>query len=94
MEDSRSDTGVLTSFNSTFLTLIPKKEGVDTPGKFWLIALCNVIYKIITKVMENRLRPLLSDLVSQEQSGFVEGRQILDGVVMVHEVIHSLKVSK
>ena len=92
MEDSKKDKGVMRDFNSTFLNLILKEDGTDTPSKFRPISLCNVIYKIINKVVENRLKPLLMDLVSQEQSGFVEGRQMLDGVILVHEVMHSLKV--
>ena len=80
--------------NATFLTLIPKEIGSEDPGKFRPIALCNVIYKIITKVIANRLRPLLPILISPEQAGFVEGRQILDGIILVHEVIHSLKQDK
>ena len=44
--------------------------------------------------MENRLKPLLPLLISSEQSGYVEGRQILDGIILAHEVVHSLKTSK
>ena len=50
-----------------------------------------MIYKIISKVIVNRLKPLLPNLISPEQSGFIEGRQILEGFILVHEVIHSLK---
>ena len=74
VEDYRTKKGVLKAFNSTFLTLIPKEAGVDTPDKFRLIALCNAIYKIISKVIANRLKPLLPLLIIPEQSGFVEGR--------------------
>ena len=73
---------MLKSFNVTFLDLIPKGEGADSPDKFRSIALCNVIYKIITKVITNRQKPLLPGLISPEQSGFVEGRQILDGIIV------------
>ena len=79
--------GVLKAFNVTFLSLIPKREGADSPGKFTPISLCNVIYKIISKVIVNQLKPLLLGLISLEQSGFVEGRQILDGIIDVHEAI-------
>ena len=65
---------ILLSLNATFLTLIPKCEWVDSPYKFRPISLCNVIYKIITKVIVNRLKPLLPYLISPEQSGFVEVR--------------------
>ena len=82
------------AFNATFLSLIPKGEGIDIPGKFRPIALCNVIYKIVSKVIENILNPLLSGLINPEQSGFVEGQQILDGIIMAQQYIHSLKCSR
>ena len=44
--------------------------------------------------MANRLKPLLPLLISLEQSTYVEGRQILDGIILSHEVVHSLKTSK
>ena len=64
VEKYRTKKGVLKSFNGTFLPLIPKEVGVDTPDKFRPIALCNVIYKIISKVISNRLKPLLPMLIS------------------------------
>ena len=54
----------------------------------------HVVLKIITKVMANRLKPTLPELISQQQSRFVEGRQILDGIVLMQEMIHSLKKTK
>ena len=94
VKESRTSIGVLKVFNATFLSLIPKSEGADVPGKFRPIALCNVIYKIIAKVIANRLKPLLPGLISPEQSGFVEGQQILDGIITVQEAIHSLKCTR
>lgn len=64
-----------------------------TPDKFRPIALCNVIYKVISKVIASRLKPLLPLLISPEQSGYV-GRQIIDSIILTHEIIHSLKHSK
>jgi hypothetical protein len=55
------------------------------------IALCNVVYKIISKFIANRMKPLLPTLISQEQAGFVKGRQILDNIIQAHEIIHTLK---
>ncbi len=85
---------MLKSLNSTFLALIPKKEGADKLDQFRPIALCNVVFKIITKLIAERLKPFLSSLISTEQGGFVEGRQILDGVVIASEAIHSMANSK
>jgi len=53
-----------------------------------------VVYKIISKVTSNRLKPLLPKLISQEPTGFVEGRQILDNIIHAHEMIHTLKVQR
>lgn len=86
--------GILRAFNATFLTLIPKEIGREYPGKFRPITLCNVIYKIITKVIANRLKPLLPLIISPEQVWFVEGRKILNHIILVHEAIHSLKKDK
>ena len=74
VEKSRLSGHILPALNATFLTLIPKGEGTDSPDKFIPISLYNMIYKIITKVIANRLKPILPFLISQEQSGFVEGR--------------------
>ena len=94
VEESRSKRGVLKAFGATLLTLIPKEVSEYSCDKFRPIALCNVIYKINSKVIENYLKPLLPSLINPEQSGFVEGRNILDGVILVHEVLHSLKSTR
>jgi exonuclease III len=94
VEESRTSGQVLSTLNATFITLIPKEERATHPKQFRPISLCNVIYKIITKVIANRLKPLLPTIISNEQSGYVEGRQIMDSVILANEVIHSLKTSK
>ena len=94
VEDSNKSGSVLRALNSTFLSLIPKESGTEDPSKLRPIALCNVIYKIISKVIANCLKPLLPLIISSEQARFVEGRQILDGIIMVHETIHSLKATR
>jgi hypothetical protein len=82
---------VISALNATFLTLIEKEEQATNPKQFWPIALCNVIYKIITKIIALRLKPILPFIISKEHIGYVEGRHIMDSVILVHEVIHSLK---
>eukprot|EP00253_Pinus_taeda_P021359 PITA_21359 len=94
VEDSRRSGTILKSINSTFLALIPKEENAQTPEKFKPIALCNVIYKIISKVIANRLKPILPNLISEEQSGYVEGRQILDNILLAQEMVHTLQIRK
>eukprot|EP00253_Pinus_taeda_P029243 PITA_29243 len=94
VEDSRRSKTILKSLNSTFIALVPKVEEANTPEKFRPIALCNVIYKIISKVMANRLKVTLPGIISQEQSGYVEGRQILDNILLAQEMIQSLHSRK
>jgi hypothetical protein len=94
VEDSRRSASILKALNATMITLIPKENEAKTPDRYRPIALCNVIYKIISKVIENRLKPLLPSLISQEQAGFVEGRQIMDNIIQAHEIIHTLKLQK
>ena len=94
VEDSRTSSSILKSLNSTFITLIPKEAETYTPAKFRPITLCNVLYKIISKVMENRLKPILPQIIFEEQSGYVEGRKIMDNVLLAHEMIHTLQTRK
>jgi hypothetical protein len=91
VEESCSSGKVLPALNATFLTLIPKEERVTNPKNFRPIALCNVIYKIISKFIALRLKPILPFIISKEQSGYVEGRKIMDSIILFHEIIHSLK---
>eukprot|EP00253_Pinus_taeda_P036581 PITA_36581 len=94
VEESRINQKVWPALNSTFFALIPKGDNLEEANGFRPIALCNVIYKMITSLIAKRLKPLLDKLISAEQTGFVEGRQILNGLVVTQEVIHSLKVKK
>jgi hypothetical protein len=66
VEDTRRSYSILKALNATMITLIPKENEAKTPDHYRPIALCNVVYKIISKVIENILKPLLSTLVSQE----------------------------
>ena len=90
VEDSRMNRTIFKALNTSFIALIPKEEAAPTLDKFRLIALYNVVYKIISKVVANRFKPLLPTLVSMEQSGYVEGRKILNNIIQAHEVVHSL----
>eukprot|EP00253_Pinus_taeda_P009736 PITA_09736 len=94
VEESRKSRSVLRALNESFIALIPKQEKSMTPDRFRPIALCKVVYKIISKVIANRLKPLLPTLVSEEQTGYVEGRQILNNIIQSHEVVHYLETNK
>jgi hypothetical protein len=84
---------LLLSMQPSSLSFQRKNESL-TRSNSQPIALCNVIYKIITKFIALRLKPILPFIISKENSRYVEGRQILDSVILVHEVIHSIKTTR
>ncbi|XP_071688124.1 uncharacterized protein [Rutidosis leptorrhynchoides] len=79
---------------STFITLIPKVKNPSFIKDYRPISLIGVIYKFITKILTNRLASVLDDIISNEQSAFVAGRQILDGPLILNETIEWYKKKK
>lgn len=75
-------------------TLIPKVQEANTIRQFKPICLLNVDYKIFTKVLTNRLVPIADKVIGRNQTGFIKGRNIFEGVIILHEVLHELKRSK
>lgn len=64
--------------NETLITLIPKTKQPCRISEFRSISLCNVNYKLILKALVNRLKPLLNDIISPNQSAFIPGRCVVD----------------
>lgn len=81
------------SVNHTFIALIPKKKGADKMVDFRPISLCNVIYKLVSKVLANRLKIFLSDITSVNKSAFTPGRLITDNILVAFEIFHFMKSS-
>nr|GFA60888.1 RNA-directed DNA polymerase, eukaryota, reverse transcriptase zinc-binding domain protein [Tanacetum cinerariifolium] len=80
--------------NSSFIALIPKIPGAKMVEDFKHISLIGSLYKIIAKLLTNRLVTVMSDLVNEVQSTFIVNRQILDGPFMLNEIIHWCKSKK
>jgi hypothetical protein len=94
IEESKLLRKVLGATNSTFIALVPKGQDPSSFEEFRPILLCNLVYKIISKIIANRLKGILSRVILDEQFGFLYNRQIHDVVGTAHEGMYTIKTKK
>lgn len=86
--------GSLDKWNETTITLIPKVKILEKVKDFRLISLCNVSYKIVARVITNRMRKVMDRVIDPNQSAFIPGRLITDNILIGFECMHWLRISK
>ena len=79
--------------NDTTIVLIPKVAHPEQLSEFRPISLCNVIYKVVSKCLVNRLRPILQDIISPNQSAFIPGRHITHNALIAFECLFAIQNS-
>ena len=94
IEHSRLDGRVIGALNATFITLIPKCDKPTSFSNYRPISLCNLAYKIISKLDAIILKPIFDIAISWNQFGFLHNRQIIEPIGILQEVMHSIKVEK
>lgn len=82
---------LLKQMNHSFITLIPKTSSPKTATDFRPISLSNVSYKIISKILANRLKTVVDKFISPYQGAFLSSRQITNNVVIAHEIVHTMR---
>ncbi|XP_074301569.1 uncharacterized protein LOC141632969 [Silene latifolia] len=85
---------LLKEMNHTFIALIPKIENPQTANHFRPISLCSTIYKIIAKILANRLRSVLHKIIHPFQGAFTPNRFIQDNILLAHDIFNSFKRKK
>lgn len=78
---------LLKEINATILALVPKVQNPTLMKDFRPIACCNTLYKIIAKIIANRIKVVLPDIIGSSQSAFVKGRKIGDNILLVQELM-------
>ncbi|XP_026420298.1 uncharacterized protein LOC113316301 [Papaver somniferum] len=75
--------------NCSFICLLPKKDQIGSPQDFRPISLVSSVYKVISKVLTQRLKTVLPQLISENQDAFIKDKQILDGILIAGDLIDS-----
>eukprot|EP00253_Pinus_taeda_P031661 PITA_31661 len=90
VEASRMSGNIHSALTSTFIALIPKKQGSASLHDYRPISLCNSLFKIISKIIAERLKPTLNQFISRNQHAFLKDRNIWDAVAMTQECLFSM----
>ncbi|XP_061336789.1 uncharacterized protein LOC133283880 [Gastrolobium bilobum] len=82
------------NINRSSNCLIPKEDNPDSLNKLRPISLCNVVFKVVTKILANRLKLYLNVLILPNQCSFIKGRHSSDNIIIAQEIFHSTRLKK
>ena len=82
------------SINKTFITLIPKVKSPTLVSEYRPISLCNILYKLVSKVIANKSEKILTNLILDSQSAFQLDKAISDSILVAFETLHHMKIQK
>ena len=85
---------ISSGLNHTFTALIPKVKSLESIIEFRPIALCNILYKLVSKVLANRLKRILPQIISKSQSAFQSDKAVSDNILVAFETLHHMKTKK
>ncbi|GKU94756.1 hypothetical protein SLEP1_g8202 [Rubroshorea leprosula] len=91
LNDFHNNSRMVRGSNPSFLVLIPKKENPQGIEEYRPISLIGCMYKILAKILANRLSKVMDGIISDQQSAFIGGRQLVDGVVIANETIDEIR---
>ncbi|GLT98279.1 hypothetical protein SLE2022_157910 [Rubroshorea leprosula] len=94
MKEFHKNGKLVKGLNASYITLIPKTKNPISLKEFRPISLVGCIYKILAKVLANRLRKIIGKVISTSQSAFMEGRHLVDSVLALNELVHDMKLKK
>jgi hypothetical protein len=94
IEESRISGKFFRSLNATFVALIPKDSKPTSFNDFIPISLCNFVYKVISKIISNRLKGKMASGISSEKFSFLKDRMIFYVVRLSQECMHTIKTRK
>lgn len=84
---------MLSPINSTFIALILKNDNFVLVSDYRLISMCNVVYKMVSKVTCNRLKNFMPHIISRIQSFFILDRLITNNIIVAYKLLHSMKLN-
>jgi Reverse transcriptase (RNA-dependent DNA polymerase) len=84
----------LSKINHTIITLIPKTSDANTIQQYRPISLINCSCKVISKLLANRLTPIMDQLIDHSQTTFIKGRSIFDNIISAQEILFQVRKNK